>query len=131
MIYGHSWSMLKGERIRRWPSQIDEPRPVRVEITTWKGMSIGAKHVNLCVEEEKNMWWSEDDNDWVQLSCDSESDGMSLRAAVYTQEEAEKLAIFFIKTIMKATPKLTIIEEDYHDYLPGIKRGVFGKAKKD
>ena len=128
-IFTHNWEILKGERIPRWPSQTGEPRPVTIEISSWKGISFGAKHVNLRVEEAKNQWWCEDENAWVQISCDSEADGRSMTAAVYTQEEAKQLAVFFIKHVMKATPQTTVIEEDYHDYLDGIRKAVFGSKK--
>ncbi|MFA5166833.1 MAG: hypothetical protein WC449_06110 [Candidatus Paceibacterota bacterium] len=101
MIYAHDWNILNGERIPRWPSKIGDLRSLVVTITSWIGVSIGAKHVSVRVEEEKNQWWSEEQNDWVILSCDHGNRGYELRAEVYSNEEAKKVAKYFIKIINK------------------------------
>ena len=99
-MYAHDWNVLKGERIRRWPSKIGDKRGINVDISSWVGISIGAKHVNVEVAEEHNQWWSEEDNAWVDLSCDAERNGYSLKASVYTNKEAIKVAKFFIRLIV-------------------------------
>jgi hypothetical protein len=93
------WGILRGERIPRWPSKIGEKRTIRVEINSWVGISIGAKHVNVKVEEAENMWWCEEENAWVRIYEDAENGGYELRAKVMTDEEAVKTAIAFVKTI--------------------------------
>lgn len=97
------WHILKDEqRIRRWPSAIGEKREIRVTITTWKGVSIGAKHWTVHVEEQDNAWWCEDENAWVTIQCDSERRGYSLRAEVLSKQEAVKLATDFVTMIAGA-----------------------------
>lgn len=99
-LYAHEWEVIGGpERIARFPSKIGEKRNIRVEITSWIGLSIGAKHHSVNVEEQRNSWWSESENAWVELSCDSQNRGYSMRAEVLTEEEAIKLAKHFIKII--------------------------------
>jgi len=98
-IYAHDWKILGEDRIQRWPSKIGEKRPIKVEISSWIGISVGAKHIKVNVEEEENQWWCEDENAWVTLSCDAERGGYSLKAEVYTEEEAIKTAKYFILLI--------------------------------
>lgn len=102
-LYAHDWSVLGDDRIRRWPSP-DEPRGLRVEITTWIGTSLGAKHFYAKVKEEDNQWWSEEENTWVELSCDSEKGGYDLRADCMTRQEAEEVAKFFVHMIQRNNP---------------------------
>ena len=103
-IYAHDWEILRGERIKRWPSE-DDVRTLTVSIDSWKGVSIEAKHFNVKVEEEKNQWWCEYENAWVELSCDSGAKGYSLRASVMTKEEAIKIAKHFVRLVIKTNPK--------------------------
>jgi len=98
-IYTHDWNYIGDERIPRYPSKIGEKRPIHVDINSWIG-SIGAKHWYVTVKEKNNMWWSERENAWVEISCDSEKEGYSLdKASVMTVEEAVELAIAFLKII--------------------------------
>lgn len=98
-MYAHEWEILKGERIPRWPSKIGELRPINVDITSWLGISPGASHYYVEVREKFNMWWCEDENCWVELSCDSGNKGYSMKADVFTLSEAVNMAINFIKLI--------------------------------
>jgi len=98
-IRTHDWGILKKERIRRWPSKIGEKRNLRVEITSWVGISIGAKHIYVKVEEQDNSWWCEDENAWVELSCDAEKGGYSLTASVTSEDEAITLAKYFVELV--------------------------------
>ncbi len=104
-VYAHDWNILGKDRIRRWPSKIGEKRPIQVEIFTWSGISVGAKHFYVNVKEEDNMWWSELENAWVELSCDSEKGGYNLHADVLDNKEAIKLALYFINLIAGKTRK--------------------------
>lgn len=100
ITYTNNWDMLKGEeRIRRWPSKIGDKRGLTVEISSWCGISIGAKHIYLKIKEEDNMWWCEKENCWVRVSCDSEKGGYSLEADLLTNDEAVKLAKFVVDMI--------------------------------
>ena len=98
-IYAHDWDIIGKDRIRRWPSKIGEKRSLSVTITSWVGISIGAKHTYVHVEEQKNQWWSEKENAWVELSCDSKKGGYNLRADCMNLKEAVKTALFFVKLI--------------------------------
>ena len=99
-IMAHDWEILKGERIPRWPSQIGEKRRLKVTIDTWVGTTaIGAKHFYARIEEERNMWWCESENSWVELSCDSENTGISMDAHVMSEEEAIAMALAFIDVV--------------------------------
>lgn len=111
-IYAHDWEILGEDRIPRWPSKIGEKRGIKVEINSWVGISVGAKHYNVTVEEQDNMWWSEKENSWVELSCDSERGGYSLRASLLTKEEAIKVAKFFVKLIAGKELKNHIVSWD-------------------
>lgn len=95
--------MLGDDRIRRFPSTIGEKREIRVEITTWKGISLGAKHYDVSVVEQENSWWSESENAWVHINEDSEKRGFHLNAGVLTEEQAVKVAKMFVGLI--AGPK--------------------------
>lgn len=101
-IFAHDWNILGKDRIRRWPSKIGEKRAVRVTIDTWIGISFGAHHWYVEVIEEDNEWWSEEENAWVHLSCDSERGGINLKAAVDSQDKAVELARWFVKTMFCA-----------------------------
>lgn len=98
-IFTHDWNILKGERIPRWPSKIGEKRPLRVEITSWKGISSGARHHYCHVQEQDNQWWCEDENAWISLSCDTGNKGYSMNADVMTESEAVALAKLFVKLV--------------------------------
>ena len=104
ILYAHDWGVLGEDRIRRWPSE-DDDRGLTVEVTSWIGVSVGAKHFYAKVKEENNQWWSEEKNCWVELSCDSEKGGYSLKADCMTHKEAEEVAEFFVKMIKKNNPK--------------------------
>ena len=54
VIYGGKWEELGDERIQRWPSKIGDKRPLKIKLSSWVGVSIGAKHVYLEIEEEDN-----------------------------------------------------------------------------
>ncbi len=98
MSWVKTWDDLRtDERIPRWPSKVGEKRPVSVKINSWVGISIGAKHTYLEIEENKQEYWSEKENCWVEVLCDSEAKGFSLKAEVYTEEEAILIANEFLK----------------------------------
>jgi hypothetical protein len=97
-ILAHDWEILKGERIPRWPSKIGEKRTLRAEITSWVGTyAIGARHFYARAEEQNNQWWCEDENGWVELSCDTEKSGLSLQADLMTEKEAIDVLLAFIE----------------------------------
>jgi hypothetical protein len=99
-ILGGKWADLGDCRERRWPSKIGEKRPISVTISSWIGTSPGARHYYVEVKEENNMWWDPNENCWRELWDDQEKKGYILeKASVMTEEEAIKLAIFFIKLI--------------------------------
>lgn len=99
-IRAHDWEAIGSkERIPRFPSKIGEKRNIRVEITSWVGTSIGSKHFYVQVEEQNNSWWSESENAWIELSCDSTKAGYSMYASVMTKDEAIKLAKYYIEMI--------------------------------
>ena len=68
MIHLHTndWDDLGENRIRRWavagdfekgvPPEIAGKRPIDVEISSWVGTSIGAKHTYVEVTERDNEW---------------------------------------------------------------------------
>lgn len=99
MILAHHWAFLKNARIRRFPNKTGDKRDLNVTINSWIGTSPGAKHYYAIVEEEKNSWWCEAENAWVQLSCDGESSGYSMSAEVLTESEAVTVALFFVTLI--------------------------------
>lgn len=126
MIFTGDWEILKGERIRRWPSQIGEVRPIKIDINSWVGISIGAKHVMLKIEEEDNAYWCEDKNCWVHIYSDTTARGISMEANVYTDKQAEELAIFFLKNVVKVTPETHKLRGNNK-----VIRAVFGPDSKD
>ena len=95
-ILAHDWNRISEPRIPRYPSKIGEKRDLVVSYFSWVGIEENAKHYEVTVTEEPNQWWSEEDNDWVELSCDPNKRGYELRASVYTKEEAERVAKAFI-----------------------------------
>lgn len=101
MSWVDSWKDLGKERIARWPTKIGEKRPVKVKINSWVGISIGAKHTYLEIDEAKQEYWPEKENRWVEVLCSSESRGFSLKADVYSDEEAIKIAKSFLKLMFK------------------------------
>lgn len=98
-IIAHDWKILGDDRIRRWPSKIGEKRGLKIDIRSWVGLSIGAKHVDVKISEQKNMWWSEEQNAWVELTCDSENTGYEIDAKVLNEDEAIKITKFFVNLI--------------------------------
>lgn len=99
VIYACEWDDVDDERIRRWPSQIGEKRPISVKINSWVGISIGAKHVYAEVKEDDQAYWSESKAAWVYVSRDSEKSGYSMRAEVMTEKEAIAIAKTFVDLI--------------------------------
>jgi len=128
VIYAHNWEYVGDERIPRWPSKINEPRPIKIDINSWRGISIGAKHVMLRVDEEENSWWSDSENSWVHVSCDSSNRGFSMSADVYTEDQAIELAIRFLRDVMSVTQETHVIEYPNLDYQIQIQRAVFASA---
>ncbi len=109
-ILAHDWEILGDEdRIRRWPSQIGEKRGLKVRLYTWVGTcAIGATHFSVSIEEQNNMWWCEERNAWVELTCDLERSGISLSASLSKQEDAIKVALKFIEiTGVKETHEIS------------------------
>lgn len=103
MMYAHNWEILGGDRIPRWPSE-DDPRTIHVSVTSWVGLSVGAKHYSVRVEEEHNQWWSEDENTWTELSCDSGKRGYSFTGELMTKKDAEEFANHCIELIKRLNP---------------------------
>lgn len=122
-IYAHDWEILGDDRIRRWPSKIGEKRGLTIRISSWVGTAaIGAKHYNLRIEEAENMWWSEKENDWVRLSCDTHSGGYTMDAAMLKPVECIKLARAWLDIVCgKGAPNhdinLDIMDEETEDML--------------
>jgi len=98
-ISTNDWGILKGKRIPRWPGKIDDKRGIKIEISSWVGTSIGARHTYVKVSEEDNMWWCEHEKAWVKIYTDTQSSGYSLEANVFTEQEALKIAKYFIELI--------------------------------
>lgn len=98
-IFAHDWNILGDDRIRRWPSKIGEKRGLTIDIRTWAGLSIGAKHIDIQISEQKNMWWCEDKNAWVELTCDAENTGYEFDAKVLSVDEAIRMAVFIVELI--------------------------------
>ncbi len=114
-IYSDNWELLNGERIARWPSKTGkDPRKISVTINSWIGLSPGAKHYYVKVVEKDNMWWCEEKNAWVNVTIDSECGGYKLEASIITEEQAIKLAKYFIKIIMGRLPKSWCNKADSH-----------------
>ena len=82
------WGILGDDRIRHWPSETGDKRPLKVDISSWVGISAGAKHVKVIVAEAENEWWCENENAWVRIYTDTESGGYEMTANVLTNEEA-------------------------------------------
>ena len=122
-ISTRDWDILQGERIRRWPGSWGGARKIRVDINSWKGLSLGAKHWNVTVTEEDNQWWCEPENAWVEIYRDSEKSGYSLTAAVFTPEEAAKVTKQFVAIILAAGKENgtdhEIVTEGYADEIVG------------
>ena len=98
MIIAHDWDILGDRRKRRWPGP--DKRGLEVTIWTLSGsVAIGARHWYATVIEERNQWWSEKEGDWVDLTCDSENGGFSLRVDVDTEAQAIKVARFFVELV--------------------------------
>jgi hypothetical protein len=98
-IYQHDWDDVDHPHIPRWPSKTGEKRPLEVHISSWKGYSAGARHLYAEVTEAKNEYWSEKNNAWVDVSCDSESAGYHLKADIYTLKEAVKIVTAFVEMV--------------------------------
>jgi hypothetical protein len=98
-IYAHDWNILGDDRIQRWPSKIGEKRKLRIDIRSWVGLSIGAKHIDVQISEQKNMWWSEQENAWVELSCDCSNIGYELNAKVLNEDDGIKIAKAFVSIV--------------------------------
>ena len=98
-IYQHDWRGIDTPYIMRWPSKIGEKRPLKINISSWVGMSAGARHVYAEVTEEDNEYWSEENNAWVSVSCSSEASGYHLKADVYTEKEAVRIALTFVEIV--------------------------------
>jgi hypothetical protein len=86
---------------RRWPTGLAweehvEPvdtRPIKVEIRTWIGHAPEATHFKLDIEEEKNCWWSEEDDAWISVYTDTGAIGLSVKACLQTYEACVDLSI--------------------------------------
>jgi hypothetical protein len=53
--YTSSWDEVGTMRVRRWPSSFGGKRPIKVAVQSWKGVSLGAKHIDVTVEEAKKL----------------------------------------------------------------------------
>jgi hypothetical protein len=93
--------------IRRWPTGLpwDEhleetiTRPIRVEITTWRGSCPDAVHFKLTVEEEKNCWWDAEGDQWVDISVDLGAVGLNVSACLFSYEACVDLSIHALLAI--------------------------------
>ena len=79
--------------------QMDDPRPVSVKISSWVGVSPGAKHFTLVISEHKQMYWSDEDNCWCTVSKDTTSGGFEARLECYTEQQAKTLATAILNEI--------------------------------
>lgn len=96
------WSLLGGPgklRTMRFPSLTGEKRTIYVRVSTWVGTSVGARHIYVEVKEERNQYWSEIEEAWIEIESSSETSGYYLKADVYSEREARKIAMTFITMI--------------------------------
>jgi len=101
VIFGGDWEDLGEERISRWTDKHwHGPRRVSVKIESWVGISIGARHTYIRVEEEENQWWCEKNNCWQRIWQDSENGGFKLEASVYDDKQAIKVAKNFLRLMV-------------------------------
>lgn len=63
-------------------------RHVYVEIHTWRGLSLGAKHWYVSVREEDNPIWDEAEQTWRVCWDDKEACGRTIRIEVLKQDSA-------------------------------------------
>jgi len=119
--YIHSWDKIAWDestssRIRRWTNnlnesdqiklQVDDPRPVSVGISSWVGTSVGAKHFTLIITEHDQMYWSDEENCWCEVSKDSTKMGFSAKLECYSEQQAKTLATMIINEVFgKPTTK--------------------------
>jgi hypothetical protein len=71
---------------RKWPDS-EEKRRVKVDVYTWRGMSLGAVHWYGSVEEESNPVWDSSILDWRLCWDDEKATGREFRGDFDTKEE--------------------------------------------
>lgn len=113
-IYTGDWEILGGDRIRRWPSTDDE-RTIKVTQRSWVGLSPGAKHIDVRVEEEDNQFWSESENAWVTIYGDTGARGYRFEGDVMSREEAEAFEEACLAIIQANKDQLYRVSRDWDD----------------
>jgi hypothetical protein len=98
-VSGIDWGDLKEFRIPRWPSKIGEKRPLVVEITSWVGISAGARHYYAHIKEHEQCWWDNEDNRWAVVSGEDSRD-FKVDVDAPRREAAIKIAKAVVKAIL-------------------------------
>lgn len=83
--------------VYRWPNDKGVRRSVRVDISTWAGMSIGASHFYAKIKEEPNSVWDTRDLAWLSDPRHPSTKERKFEADLFSREEA----IRFVEAVVR------------------------------
>jgi hypothetical protein len=84
-IHGGYLKEIKGMHMRRFPGG---KRVVKVSISTWIGMSFGAKHWYADIQEEFNPLWDKNEHAWRECWDDFIGQGKKFHRNCLSEAEA-------------------------------------------
>ena len=95
--FGQNIADYPPPRIRKFPNDAGVPREVRVKITSWVGVSLGATHTYCEVTEEDNPFW---DGELWRRTWDEEKTTKNTGRAFEGEFETEGQAVYFARDII-------------------------------
>jgi len=100
--------------VRRWPNPKRIKRRVRVNIYTWVGIGVGAKHTYAVLTEEFNPLWDWNNNRWVECWDDREGKGRQVEAefAAPTPLERERRARAWVRQTVRRNFRNHLVVKD-------------------
>jgi len=113
MIMGGYLADIPKPHRRKFPG--DHPREVRVRLTSWIGISPGAKHWYVDIKEEDNYLWDEAEHSWRIAWDDKKGQGPSERAE-FAGLDARDQALRWIRKMVRerySNKSLWKVERDY------------------
>lgn len=101
-IFGGHWDDIDKSRIKRWPNDSGDLRPIHIERVDW-AYSLGGKHFEITVHEHYQQYWSSKHNAWVEVGSDGSKRGFELQVSCLEEEDAYKTVVAFLNLV--SSPK--------------------------
>lgn len=97
--------------IYRWPNDKGVRRTVSVDISSWRGLSLGASHYYASVEEEANQIWDGKELTWFTCDNHPTMKKRHFKADVFTRPQAVQFIAIVLAHFFSSDTEFKIHEK--------------------